>query len=97
MSTLSGTNLAIEWIPASAVSIYYSIIQQVTWQRMYPNRLSMRKFLCFFKENLDSKELKNYRSVSNLAYLSKLAEMVVKMQLQLFLDSHDAMPKHQST
>ena len=46
--------------------------------------------------NLDAKQLKNYGPVSNLAYLSKLLEKIVKTQLHTFLDSHDAMPKHQS-
>ena len=45
---------------------------------------------------MDAKQLKNYGPVSNLAYLSKLLEKIVKTQLHTFLDSHDAMPKHQS-
>ena len=48
------------------------------------------------KSGLDASELKNYRSVSNLSFLSKLLEKVVQRRLQAFLDSSDLMPKTQS-
>ena len=40
--------------------------------------------------------MKNFRPVSNLAFLSKLLERVVQCRLQTFLDSNDMMPPMQS-
>ena len=48
------------------------------------------------KNNLDASQLKNFRPVSNLPYLSKLLERVVQTQLQQFLDEHNMMPTNQS-
>ena len=48
------------------------------------------------KSGLDAGELKNFRPVSNLAFLSKLLERVVQCRLQAFLDSNDMMPPMQS-
>ena len=48
------------------------------------------------KTGLDSSELKNYRPVSTLSFLSKLLERVVQSRLQTYLDSNDMMPKTQS-
>ena len=41
-------------------------------------------------------ELKNYRPVSNLPFLSKLLEKVAQTQLQRFLTACDKLPIHQS-
>jgi len=48
------------------------------------------------KNGLDKDQLKNYRRVSNLPFLSKLLEKVVQTQLQCFLNGHGMMPIHQS-
>jgi len=48
------------------------------------------------KGSRDDSQLKNYRPVSNLPFLSKLLEKVVQNQLQHHLISNDAMPKFQS-
>ena len=48
------------------------------------------------KSNQDASLLKSYRPVSNLTFLSKLLEKVIKSQLQVYMDDNDAMPKHQS-
>jgi len=48
------------------------------------------------KSGLDAVDLKNYRSVSNLSFLSKLLEKVVQVRLQAFLDGNDLMPCAQS-
>jgi len=48
------------------------------------------------KSGLDACDLKNYRSVSNLSFLSKLLEKVVQVRLQAFLDRNDLMPCAQS-
>jgi len=48
------------------------------------------------KGTRDSSQLKNYRPVSNLPFLSKLLEKVVQNQLQHHITSNDAMPKFQS-
>ena len=44
------------------------------------------------KSGLDTAEMKNYRPVSILSFLSKLLEKVVQDRLQAFLDSSDLMP-----
>ena len=48
------------------------------------------------KVELDDSQLKNYRPVSNLPFLSKLLERVIQNRLQFFLDSSDLMPRSQS-
>jgi len=48
------------------------------------------------KVELDDNQLKNYRPVSNLRFLSKLSEQVVQNSLQSNLDSSDLMPRSQS-
>jgi len=48
------------------------------------------------KGSRDDSQLKNYRPVSNLPFLSKLLEKVVQNQLQHHLISNDTMPKFQS-
>jgi len=48
------------------------------------------------KSNSDSSELKNYRPVSNLPFLTKLLERVVQIQLQRHLEVHKLMPLYQS-
>jgi hypothetical protein len=48
------------------------------------------------KSGLDASQMKNYRPVSNLSFLSKLLERIVQTRLQAFLDSNDMMPTTQS-
>ena len=48
------------------------------------------------KSGLDAGEMKSFRPVSNLAFLSKLLKRVVQCRLQAFLDSNDMMPPMQS-
>ena len=48
------------------------------------------------KEGLDPVELKNYRPISNLSYISKLIERIVGKQLTCHLDSNNLLPKCQS-
>jgi len=48
------------------------------------------------KGTRDSSRLKNYRTVSNLPFLSKLLEKVVQNQLQHRITSNDSMTKFQS-
>jgi len=48
------------------------------------------------KHRLDAGDMKSYRPVSNLPFLSKLLERVVQTQLQSFLDSSGLMPTKQS-
>ena len=45
--------------------------------------------------NLDT-ELKNYRPISNLSFLSKIVEKAAQLQLQEHFDQHSLLPKHQS-
>jgi len=68
--------------------------------------LSIRCFPAKFKHAIvtplekkgtrDSSQLKNYRPVSNLPFLSKLLEKVVQNHLQHHITSNGAMPKFQS-
>jgi len=44
------------------------------------------------KSGLDASNLKNYRPVSNLSFLSKLLEKVLQDRLLAFLDVDDLMP-----
>ena len=48
------------------------------------------------KTGLDASELKNYRSLLNLPFLSKLLEKVVQVRIQAFFDSNGLMPNMQS-
>jgi len=48
------------------------------------------------KSGLDASELKNYRPVSNLSFLSKLLEKTAQVRIQTFFDGNGLMPKMQS-
>ena len=48
------------------------------------------------KKTLDKNELKNYRPVSNLSFLSKIIEKVVMKQLDTHLMKHDLKDEYQS-
>jgi hypothetical protein len=48
------------------------------------------------KSNLDKESLSNYRPVSNLSFISKLTEKIVKIQLTKHLDCHSLFNAHQS-
>ena len=48
------------------------------------------------KSGRDADELRNYRPVSNLPFLSKLSEKAVQVRVQVFFESNGLMPKMQS-
>jgi hypothetical protein len=48
------------------------------------------------KAHLDAAEMKNYRPVSNLSFLSKVVERLVSAQLVRYLQEHNLMPCMQS-
>ena len=48
------------------------------------------------KNGLEDSELKNFRSVSNLSFMSKLLEKIVQTRIQAFFDSNGLMAKMQS-
>jgi hypothetical protein len=48
------------------------------------------------KTSLDPDELKNYRPVSNLTFISKIVERIVAQQLVDYLQQNDLMPRLQS-
>ena len=48
------------------------------------------------KLNLDPNELKNYRPVSNLSYISKITEKIVSLQIIQYLKNNSLFEKHQS-
>ncbi|KXJ15782.1 RNA-directed DNA polymerase from mobile element jockey [Exaiptasia diaphana] len=51
---------------------------------------------CLKKKTLDKEDLKNYRPISNLPYLSKCLERVVSCQLQQYLYANDLFSSMQS-
>jgi hypothetical protein len=48
------------------------------------------------KSSLDPSDLKNYRPVSNLTFVSKIVEKLISEQLIAYLQSNDLMPRLQS-
>ena len=48
------------------------------------------------KDGLDAADVKNYRPISNLTFVSKLAERLVYSQLYSYLLQHGLLPKFQS-
>ena len=48
------------------------------------------------KDNLNVDDIKIYRPVSNLSFISKLLERIVSEQITSFLESHDLLPARQS-
>ena len=48
------------------------------------------------KTGLDANDVKSYRPISNLTYMSKLVERLVYRQLSTFLEAHNLIPQHQS-
>ena len=50
----------------------------------------------FKKQSLDPTELKNYRLVSNLTFMSKIVEKLVSERLTCYLQANNLMPRLQS-
>ena len=48
------------------------------------------------KPGLDCKDVKNYRPISNLTYMSKFVERLVCKQVTSFLEENNLLPRHQS-
>jgi len=48
------------------------------------------------KPYFDSSDLKNYRPVSNLAFISKVVERIIAQKLVSYLQEHDLLPRLQS-
>ena len=48
------------------------------------------------KSGLDADDVRSYRTISNLTFMSKLIERMVYQQLTAYLEKHDMLPKHQS-
>ena len=48
------------------------------------------------KPYFDVRDLKNYRPVSNLAFISKVVERIVAQKLVSYLQEHDLLPRLQS-
>jgi len=47
------------------------------------------------KNRLDNRELKNFRPVSNLSFISKQLEKIVQVCIQAFFNSNGLMPRMQ--
>ena len=48
------------------------------------------------KAGLDADDVRSYRPISNLTFMSKLIERMVYRQLIAYLEKHNMLPKHQS-
>ena len=48
------------------------------------------------KAGLDADDVRSYRPISNLTFMSKLIERMVYQQLIAYLEKHNMLPKHQS-
>jgi hypothetical protein len=48
-------------------------------------------------ESKDSEEFQNYRPISNLAFLSKLIEIIMYLQIYHHIETNGLFPKHQSS
>jgi len=77
----------------TAVTIHLLAVQQICFPQDFKEAV-VRPLLK--KSGLDASELKDYRPVSNLPFLSKLLERVVQIRIQAFFDSSGLMPKMQS-
>ena len=63
----------------------------------FPLKMKMATVIPLLKkENLDARELKNYRPVSNLSFISKLLERVASKQLVEYLEGNGLLPERQS-
>ena len=63
----------------------------------FPKQLKFASVKPFLeKSNLDPNDIKNYRPISNLSFLSKLIEHVIAARLSSHLSSHNLMSKLQS-
>ena len=48
------------------------------------------------KAGLDADDVRSYRPISNLTFMSKLIERMVYQQLIAYLEKHNMLPRHQS-
>jgi len=78
-------------LPFIALLINWSIVTGC-----FPTEFKQAIIRPLLKSGLDASEMKSYRHVSNLSFISKLFEKVVQDRLQAFLDSNDLMPCTQS-
>ena len=77
--------------------IVHYIVNQSLKERIFPTALkeaSIRPGLK--KHTLDVDELKNYRPISNLTYLSKILEKAVHHQLNNYVNDNNLFSTHQS-
>jgi len=82
---------------STVISVHHAIAQQVTDYWLFP--ISVQEGCgssTVDKERTGCYQMKNYRPVSKLSFLSKLLEKVVQRCLQEFLDNNSLMPERQS-
>ena len=90
------TSILLQCIDELLPSILY-IVNESLQKGIFPDQLkdaAVRPSLK--KHNLDSDELKSYRPISNLSFLSKIIEKCVHIQLTKYLDENNLHAKHQS-
>jgi len=87
-------NVACEGHAWTLVAIHLAAVQQITDFWLLSVRLQRRPLLK--KHWLDASQMKSYRPVSNMSFLSKLLERTVQIRFQTFLDSNSLMPRTKS-
>ena len=71
-----------------------------SWKRCFPSKMnwleSIKWIWCRFALDLDPDDVKSYRPISNLSFISKVIERIVASQLTGYLQTNKLLPDHQS-
>jgi hypothetical protein len=79
------------------IDIVHHIVNLSLESGVFPSDLKVARIRPGLKKpSLDADELKNYRPISNLTYLSKIVEKIVHAQLTEFTNSYELLSKFQS-
>jgi len=99
MSVGPSTHVACERDARTPVTLHLLAVQQILHHWLFPGRVQGGRSLAALEEERVGRwwaELKNYRPVLNLPFISKLLEKVVQVRIQAFFDSNGLMPVMQS-
>ena len=91
------TNILEEFLPEiqpSMVDMCNAWLRQRTLRARQRHAIIMPRMK---KLNADPADVKNYRSISNLTFVSKLIEGLIFWRLMTFLEQENLLPAHQST
>lgn len=79
------------------IDIVHYIINESLLTGSFPSTLKTAMIRPSLKKpSLDSDDLKNYRPISNLTYLSKIIEKIVHIQISEYVNTNDLFSKYQS-